>query len=302
MKSKHYTILVVPERTKNVRQLKIPKLLIKLSIASLVVLIVFSVLITMSYMSIRDRMANYQELERENNIKGEQIKMISAKVDKIKSQMENIEKLNGQLRIIANLELPETSNKSLGVGGPSPEMFEDISFLSESEERVIRQLHDSIDKFQAKTIVEEESLLELINFLENQKSFLASSPSVWPTRGVKTSNFGYRVSPFTGKKGFHNGVDIAAREGTPIIAAADGIVEVAKNDLYYGNLVIIDHGYGLKTKYGHMVAFLVEPGQKIRRGDKVGYVGNTGRSTGSHLHYEVRVDKVAVNPLKYILN
>ena len=151
-------------------------------------------------------------------------------------------------------------------------------------------------------VFEEESLLDLINFLDDQKSFLASTPSVWPTRGVKTSGFGYRISPFTNKKVFHNGIDVAAREGTPVISPADGVVKVTKTESTYGNLVVIDHGYGLETKFGHLHSFLVEPGQKVRRGDKIGYVGNTGKSTGSHLHYEVKVSKVPVNPLKYILN
>lgn len=292
----------MPERSKTVRQMKIPKLLVKSAIVLVVAIITYSAVITKIFISTQKNILDQNEIKAENAVKTEQLKILTSKVDKIKSKMEDIEKLNSQLRIIANLEVPEETDKPLGVGGPSPEVLDDLSALSENEGRVIKQLHDSIDKFQAKAVDEEENLLDLINFLQNQKSFLASTPSVWPTRGVKTSNFGYRISPFTGKKAFHNGVDIAAREGTPIIAPADGLVEMARNESHYGNLVVLDHGYGLKTKFGHMQTFLVEPGQKVRRGDKIGFVGNTGRSTGSHLHYEVNVDKLPVSPLKYVLN
>jgi len=306
LKSKHYTLLVVPERTNKVRQIKIPKLLVKMSILTFIVILAFTVIITKSYFTVnkefKAEMAGYDEIKHENLIKTEQIKLMSDKIEGITAKVDGIEKLNSQIRILANLEVPGSSNKMLGVGGPSPEVFDSLSALSESEERSIKQMYSSIDKLQAKISVEEESLLDLINFLDNQKSFLASTPSVWPTRGVKTSKFGYRISPFTGKKAFHNGTDISAREGTPVIAPADGVVKMAKEESTYGNLVVIDHGYGLVTKYGHLLTFLVEPGQKVRRGDKIGYVGNTGRSTGAHLHYEVRVSKVPVNPLKYILN
>jgi murein DD-endopeptidase MepM/ murein hydrolase activator NlpD len=293
---------VVPERTKKVRQLKIPKLFVKISIISLASIILFAAVVTMGYLSIKKKLSNYEEIKRESMVKSEQIKLMTSKIDKVEKQMDNLEKLNSQIRIIANLEMPKSSNKALGVGGPSHEVFEDLTVLNENEGRIIRQLHSSIDKLQTEMVFEEKSLLDLINFLGDQKSFLASSPSVWPTRGVKTSGFGYRISPFTNKKVFHNGIDIAAREGTPVISPADGVVKLAKRESTYGNLVVVDHGYGLETKYGHLNSFLVEPGQKVRRGDKIGYVGNTGKSTGSHLHYEVKVSRVPVNPLKYILN
>ncbi|MFC1855411.1 M23 family metallopeptidase [Thermodesulfobacteriota bacterium] len=307
MKSKHYTILLVPERTSHkVRQIKIPKLLVKAGLLSLVVIIAFSVVMTKGYFSVKSRFAteltDLNDVKKENLVKSEQIKILSDRIGKISVQVEGITKLNSQIRMMANLELPESSNKALGIGGPSTEEIGSLSALTEMEERSVKQMHSSIDKISSNIISEEESLLDLVNFLDNQKSFLASTPSVWPTRGRKTSKFGYRISPFTGKKGFHNGVDVSAREGTPIIAPADGVVVKAQNEYTYGNLVVLDHGYGIQTRYGHMLTFLVEPGQKVRRGDKIGYVGNTGRSTGSHLHYEVRASKVPVDPLKYILN
>jgi murein DD-endopeptidase MepM/ murein hydrolase activator NlpD len=306
VKSKHYTLLVVPERTKQVRQLKVPKVLVKVGVASLIAIITFSVIITKNYLDMKKEfkaeLADFDKIKRENFIKSEQIELLSDKVEKVNTQVVSIEKLNSQIRMMANLEVPEASTKQLGIGGPSPEVFNDLSALSDVEERSIKQIYSDIDKLQAKIAYEEESLLDLVSFLGDQKSFLASTPSIWPARGRKTSNFGYRISPFTGKKAFHNGVDISAREGTPVIAPADGTVKLARRESTYGNLVVLDHGYGIQTKYGHMLTFFVEPGQKVKRGDKIGLVGSTGRSTGSHLHYEVKVSKVPVDPLNYILN
>ncbi len=303
MKSKHYTILVVPERTKEVRQLKIPKLLVRGGVTFVVALIIFSVFITVNYIKNKNSLSWYQENERINLAKADPIRNVTVRVEAIKKKVEDIEKLNNQLRIIANLETPDIDNSALGVGGPlTEEMTEDLSSLTSSEAGAIKQLHNDIDKLQTKTAFEKESLLDLINFLDTQESFLASTPSVWPTRGVKTSGFGGRISPFTKQKSKHKGVDIAARKGTPVIAPADGIVKVARRESHYGNLIVIEHGYGYETRFAHLDAFLVEPGQKVRRGDRIGLVGNTGRSTGSHLHYEVRVDSVPKNPLKYVLN
>ena len=129
---------------------------------------------------------------------------------------------------------------------------------------------------------------------------LAAKPQGWPVKGWVTSNFGMRNSPFTGKRKMHEGLDVAARTGTPVFATADGIVSRAETAPGYGKLVIIDHGYGYKTYFGHNSKIYVKVGQRVKRGDKLSAVGNTGSSTGSHLHYEVRRNGVPLNPRKYI--
>ena len=143
---------------------------------------------------------------------------------------------------------------------------------------------------------------ELVEYLEDQKSLLASTPSIWPVRGWLTSTFGYRTSPFTGRREMHKGLDIATRSGTPIIAPADGLVVFSGREGGFGNMIVIDHGYGITTRYGHCSALDAKLGQKIKRGDVIARVGNTGRSTGPHVHYEVAVNGVPVNPSRYILN
>jgi len=128
----------------------------------------------------------------------------------------------------------------------------------------------------------------------------ADAPSLWPVEGRLTSSFGERVDPFNGEGAFHSGIDISVPYGTPVHAAADGIVTFAEIMNGYGNLIDLDHGHGLSTRYGHLSGFAVTDGQHVHRGQVIGYVGATGRATSPHLHYEVRIQDVPVNPHKYL--
>ncbi len=127
-----------------------------------------------------------------------------------------------------------------------------------------------------------------------------SAPNLWPVEGRITGSFGERIDPFNGEGAFHSGVDISAEVGSPVIAPADGAVVFANFLGGYGRAVAIDHGHGITTRYGHLASFAVTPGQYIHRGDIIGYVGQSGRSTGPHLHYEVRINDTPVNPHKYL--
>ena len=127
-----------------------------------------------------------------------------------------------------------------------------------------------------------------------------SAPNLWPVEGPITGSFGERIDPFNGEGAFHSGIDIGALYGQPIVAPAEGVVEFADLMGGYGRAVILDHGHGITTRYGHLKSFTVFPGQHVHRGDTIGYVGDSGRSTGPHLHYEVRINDVPVNPHKYL--
>jgi murein DD-endopeptidase MepM/ murein hydrolase activator NlpD len=129
---------------------------------------------------------------------------------------------------------------------------------------------------------------------------LANAPSLWPVVGPVTSSFGEREDPFNGEGAFHAGIDISSTFGEAVRATADGTVEMADRASGYGREVVIDHGYGIKTCYGHLSGFAVTEGQQVTRGQIIGYVGTSGRSTGPHLHYEVRVRNTPVNPHKYL--
>ena len=128
----------------------------------------------------------------------------------------------------------------------------------------------------------------------------SAAPTLWPVTGRITSSFGERIDPFNGEGAYHSGIDIATSYGTPVIAPADGIVTFADFENGYGRTVKIDHGNGISTLYGHLSAYAVAPGQHVKRGEIIGYVGESGRTTGAHLHYEVRINDVPVNPHRYL--
>jgi murein DD-endopeptidase MepM/ murein hydrolase activator NlpD len=129
---------------------------------------------------------------------------------------------------------------------------------------------------------------------------LNAAPNLWPVEGHVTGSFGERIDPFNGEGAFHSGVDISTGFGTPVVAPADGTVVFADFLGGYGRAIVIDHGHGITTRFGHLANFAVIAGQRIQRGDTIGYVGLSGRSTGPHLHYEVRINDTPVNPYKYL--
>ena len=174
--------------------------------------------------------------------------------------------------------------------------------LQQDHDRLIRQMHEQIGQVEQASSVQQNSLDSLLDSLKSKKNLLAATPSLRPTHGWISSDFGYRISPFTGRKEFHKGLDIATRQRTPIIAPADGVVTYAAPKWLYGNLVTIDHGYGMVTRYGHCEKILKKRGERVKRGEVIALVGNTGRSTGPHLHYEIRLNGVPVNPVQYILD
>jgi murein DD-endopeptidase MepM/ murein hydrolase activator NlpD len=148
-----------------------------------------------------------------------------------------------------------------------------------------------------------ESRLQTVKVdVDKRNQLAAATPSIWPTHGWLSSSMGNRADPLTGEKDFHPGLDISADKGDPVYATADGKVVSAAMAGNYGNLVVIDHGYGIETRYGHLSAFKVRDGQTVKRGDLLGLVGMTGRTTGSHLHYEVRANGRILNPLQLLLN
>jgi murein DD-endopeptidase MepM/ murein hydrolase activator NlpD len=133
--------------------------------------------------------------------------------------------------------------------------------------------------------------------VERREALAASTPSLWPTHGWLTGYFGGRSDPFTGEPAYHQGLDISTDKGQPVVATADGAVESASYNGDYGNLIVLEHGFGLMTRYGHLSGFAVKPGQTVKRGDVIGYVGSTGRATGAHVHYEILVNGKLINPL-----
>ena len=146
----------------------------------------------------------------------------------------------------------------------------------------------------------ESRLLYVRRDVERQEALASATPSIWPAHGWLTGTFGGRSDPFSGEPAFHQGLDISTAKGQPVYATADGTVESAAYTGEYGNFVVVKHGFGLTTRYGHLSAFAVKPGQSVQRGAVLGYVGATGRATGSHLHYEILANGQLINPLRLL--
>ena len=136
--------------------------------------------------------------------------------------------------------------------------------------------------------------------VERREALAASTPSIWPAHGWLTSYFGGRSDPFTGEPAYHQGLDISTDKGEPVSATADGVVESASYNGDYGNLIVLKHGFDLMTRYGHLSGFAVKPGQRVKRGAVIGYVGSTGRATGAHVHYEILANGKLINPLQLL--
>lgn len=242
--------------------------------------------------------------EQNNEIKSQrsQVQSFAGEIEILKNQVENLSAFEDKVRLIADIEQTSDSSGLIGIGGiPKEELDTDIP-LEQKHSNLMREMHQQVTQTNRAAKKQALDFEHLIKMLEQKRNLLASTPSIRPVDGWLTSKFGYRTSPFTGKKEFHSGLDIANKIGTKIIATANGRISYAARKMYIGNLVVIDHGHGRVTKYGHIKKLLVKQGQKVKRGDVIALMGNTGRSTGPHVHYEVRINGTPVNPLKYILN
>jgi len=197
----------------------------------------------------------------------------------------------------------ETSRgPSTGVEGGETSFANMSGSLSVRLSELTAQVDLELERMKGRVVAQEQGFSELVSFLEGRKLLLASTPSIMPARGMVSSGFRRRNDPFTGNTVWHRGLDISTDMGTPVLAPADGVVTfIGRND-DLGNLLSLDHGYGYLTRYGHNSKIIVRSGQKVRRGQVIALVGNTGRSTGPHLHYEVFHNGVPVDPEDYIIN
>ena len=247
---------------------------------------------------------NQTVIEQNNEIKNQrsQIQSFASEIETIKKQVNTLSIFEDKVRLIADIKQTSDSSGLIGIGGiPRDDLDQDIP-LEKKHNNLMREMHQQVAQTNLAAKKQALDFEHLIKMLEKKRNLLASTPSIRPVDGWITSKFGYRKSPFTGRKEFHSGLDISNKSGTKIVATANGRISYAARKMYIGNLVVIDHGHGRVTKFGHLKKILVKQGQQVKRGDVIALLGNTGRSTGPHVHYEVRINGTPVNPLKYILN
>ena len=238
----------------------------------------------------------------EINSQRKQIQAFAKQINSLKTKLLVLKDTEDKIRVIANIEQPDSQRGLFGIGGSLPEDLDTKLDLSKKHNSMIRGMHDQVEQLEGAIKHQHKAFSVLLRNLEKQQNFLACTPAIKPTDGWVTSRFGRRISPFTGKPEFHKGLDIAARKGTAIVATADGVVTYVGYKGQLGKVVVIDHGYGMVTRYGHLSKALKKKGERVKRGEKIALIGSTGRSTGPHLHYEVKLNGLPVNPEKYILN
>ncbi len=230
-----------------------------------------------------------------------QILSMANKLRNVQEDLQRVQQFDSKLRVMINLD-KEQGDTASAIGGSRPKDFSESYLPLHRQEMLARKMHSFLNQLNTEVRLEEVQQQELMQQFRENRELLASTPSIWPTEGWVTSPFGMRRSPFTGRREFHKGIDISNRRGTPIYASAKGTVSFSGVDGGYGNCVVLNHGGGVTTRFAHMQRFVVKEGQTVTRGELVGYMGNSGRSTGPHLHYEVRINGVCVNPMRYILN
>lgn len=302
MAAKKVTIVFLPGASKKVKQLKIPRALLFFFFLVFISAALFLTWGVRDYRAIKAKIPRLAQLEKQNEQQKIQLVALTQKIDQISGKLIELKKFDQKLKTMVNLETNEDNSQFLGIGGSDPSLLNPDYTLEKAHQKLVRLMHKSLDNLDMEISIQANEKEELYKFLENQKTMLASTPSIWPTRGWVSSGFGYRISPFTNEKEFHKGIDICTRINTPIIAPADGVIASTGRDHAMGKMLTINHSYGVKTRYGHLSKILVKKGQYVKRGQEIALVGNTGRSTGPHLHYEVYLNGLPVNPTRYILN
>ncbi len=296
MAKNFFSIIIVPHSRKSSKNITLSHKTIKTFLASSGVLVLLLIGFLVDYFSMNVTRSKYRELYKESQRQRETITGYESDVGRLKTAIKNFEEYAKKINIMAGLKSRDVL-KDLGVGGPGVGNEEGANPSSASQELSFSSIKNLSQR--AENI--EKNLDTVANILENRIALMASTPTIWPTAGWPSSGFGWRADPFTGKRAFHQGIDIATNFGNPVVATADGIVVALKNDKMLGKSILISHGFGYSTLYGHLSQFLVKIGQKVNRGDTIGLIGQSGKAIGPHVHYEIHLNDRAVNPYDFIL-
>ncbi|SEA55041.1 Murein DD-endopeptidase MepM and murein hydrolase activator NlpD, contain LysM domain [Desulfuromusa kysingii] len=285
--ARRFSLIIIPEENRKVSSLRLHSGMVKAAICGCCLSVGFSVFFAYQYFNFNMDYAELQQLRLSNIEQQQTLLSLTADLNNVQQQMNDLAESEARVRQLAALEaLPEDVPVAIG-GIQEFDPMEDVDAIQ-------RQ----INKLQVAIELRRQSQEGVRNLLNDQVSLSRATPKGWPTKGWLTSYFGMRKSPFSGRQVMHEGLDIAANTGTPVVATADGIVSRVRYSRDYGKMVVIDHGYGYRTIFAHNSKVLVKAGQRVKRGDMISQVGNTGRSTGSHLHYELRLNGVPIDPRK----
>jgi murein DD-endopeptidase MepM/ murein hydrolase activator NlpD len=312
---KKYTVCIIPANGTSLRQFTVSP--VWLRVAGFMVFLAMAALggggayVYYKYRNFNGVEQKAQALEQTVSVQGVEIqaqkmrlKGMAERVNELTGSFVKLQEFEQKIRVMADLEQPGENGGMLAVGGSPPEALDASLPLKDAQAALNREMNERISTLANAAALQEDSMESLLKGLEGKKDVLACTPSIRPVRGKywETSRFGPRKSPYTGLREFHKGLDLAGRHGTTIISSAKGTVTFAGDKSYYGLTIVIDHGHGMVTQYSHLSRCLKKKGDTIKRGEAIALMGNTGRSTGPHLHYEVHLHSLPVNPEKYILN
>lgn len=306
---KNYTLILLSNSGSPLRQVRLSAIALTLTILFALVCAGLVGYTTYDYLTLKSQLASKAAIDGELVVKNEeieaqrqQIQKFAGEINTLKDKLVGLHEFKKQIRIIANIDSPDKQDTLYGMGGSIPEDLDTSADLKKKNDALVRGMHEQLGQLDVASLQQEREFETLLERINKQRNLLARTPAIRPTDGWVTSRFGYRKSPFTGRRELHKGMDISNRKGTPILATADGVVTYVGKKGLYGTIMVIDHGHGLKTRYAHLNETLKKKHEHVKRGDVIAQMGSTGRSTGPHLHYEVRLNGVPVNPSKYILN
>jgi len=302
MPFKDWTILIVPHNEIQVHRLKISKLLFWGGLAFC--LAVFGGISYFTFSSYNKHFdyLKYINLQRENRILSQKLGTVEEKITEMNGKVSDLMEENQVFRRIAGLELLDEEIREVGIGGTFVGTYDELYEINSPLAKKVYEQENYVDVLLRKSELINQSLQEAIEGMEASSDKWVHTPSIKPANGYISSYFGRRSHPIYHTMQYHNGIDISCRNGAPIIAPADGKVIMVKHQIGYGLTVVIDHDFGYRTRYAHCDKSNVRYGQKVKRGDIIAFVGESGITTGPNLHYEVYVDGVACDPLNFILD
>ena len=311
MTKKVYTIMVVPEDSAQIRRFKVAhRTILKAALAGILLAgtLCFGVV---NYIFVMNQSSENRVLKNENVMLHTRLRLAQDEINRVDDQLERIGQFAQRLRAITQLNDPD---RKLAVGPLTDERKEQPQVLYVPGERIefedemmdsnvaLGLIDAALEEVDEQAAIQERNMRELSDFFTQDASLLASMPSIRPNSSMLTTSlFGPRTDPYTNRKVMHKGVDIAAEHGSDVNVTGDGVVVFAGNRGGYGKSLVVDHGFGFQTHYTHLSSYQVFVGQSVKRGQSIGSVGNTGRSTGPHLHYEVRLNGVPQDPLRFMI-
>jgi murein DD-endopeptidase MepM/ murein hydrolase activator NlpD len=302
-RERSYTLMIVPSAHSRVRKIVVRERFLKGVVAAAGVAALVLGLVLIDYGRSRFRVAELNQLRAEAAAQRVKAEQVAQSLVELENGMSRLRRFEARLRTAFDLDRDYYSQETLlGIGGGETSLADMVSGLDVRQADLAAQVDRDLERMKGRIEAQEQGFSELVSFLEDRKSLLASTPSIIPVRGWVTSGFRRRNDPFTQNAVWHRGLDISTAMGTPVLAPADGVVTYVGRKVDFGNIVSLDHGYGYLTRYGHNSKILVRAGQQVRRGQVIAFVGNTGKSTGPHLHYEVLRNGVPVNPQDFIIN